>query len=66
MNPSDYLYAWSRHIGLRNEVLNISNIPQLSVVQPDIRLEGKLVVVSDSVQVRELQDQNEEGEYLDQ
>lgn len=47
-------------------MLNISNIPQLSVVQPDIRLEGKLVVVSDSVQVRELQDQNEEGEYLDQ
>lgn len=48
LTPSDYLNAWSKHMGLRNEVLSVSNLPILTNVQPDIRLEGKINVVTDS------------------
>lgn len=48
LHPSDYLNNWGRHLVLRNEILSLSNIPVMTNVQADIRLEGKLQVVSDS------------------
>ncbi|CAK72944.1 unnamed protein product (macronuclear) [Paramecium tetraurelia] len=66
LTPADYLNAWSRHIGLRNEILNISNVPQLTIVEPDLRLEGKLSVVSDSVQFKDTKEQQDEQDYIDQ
>lgn len=47
LSPSDYLNAWSKHNGLTNETLSVSNMPILTNVQPDIRLEGKINVVTD-------------------
>ena len=38
LSPSDYLNNWSRHIILRNEILNLSNIPIVSNVLVKILL----------------------------
>jgi hypothetical protein len=48
LHPSDYLNNWGRHLLLRNEVLSSSAKPSLTNVQADIKLEGKLNVVSES------------------
>ena len=48
LHPSDYLNNWGRHLVLRNEILSLSNIPNMTNVQADIRLDGKLSVFSDS------------------
>ncbi|KAM3142405.1 hypothetical protein pb186bvf_005562 [Paramecium bursaria] len=65
--PQDYLTSWSRHVGLRNDILNIQNIPQLTIVQPDIRIEGKLQVVSDTIQqMQNTYQENDDLEYGDQ
>lgn len=57
LHPSDYLNNWGRHLVLRNEILSLSNIPVMTNVQADIRLEGKLQVVSDS-NVRKKHEEN--------
>jgi hypothetical protein len=46
-------------MGARNEVLSVSNLPVLTNVQPDIRLEGKIHVITDAT-VKGLMDQ---GQY---
>lgn len=48
LHPSDYLNNWGRHLVLRNEILSSSAKPTLTNVQPDIKLEGKLNIVSES------------------
>ena len=44
---AEYLNSWSRHTGLRNEVLSVGNIPMLTNVMPDMRLDGKINVFTE-------------------
>eukprot|EP00825_Cyclidium_porcatum_P032309 TRINITY_DN3461_c0_g2_i2.p1 TRINITY_DN3461_c0_g2~~TRINITY_DN3461_c0_g2_i2.p1 ORF type:complete len:495 (-),score=76.17 TRINITY_DN3461_c0_g2_i2:559-2013(-) len=46
LNPADYLNAWSRHRNLRKEILKESQQYQITNVQSDMRVVGKLMVVT--------------------
>jgi hypothetical protein len=44
--PSDFLAAWARHLKLRKEILNLANIPIITDVKADLKVEGKVRVVT--------------------
>jgi len=50
LNPSEYLNSWSRHNIIKNDIINIEKLPIIMKVLPDLRIEGSLKVISDSVQ----------------
>lgn len=49
LQPASYLHSWSKHIITRTEILNNAILPVLTDVQPDIRVDGKLTVVSEGL-----------------
>lgn len=48
LTPADYLNSWSRHQRMRSEIINLSNVPTITNVQADMRVEGRVAVLSDS------------------
>lgn len=47
--PSDFLAAWSRHLKLRKEILNLANIPIITDVKADLKVEGKVKVITEGL-----------------
>ncbi len=47
LNPSYYLNSWSRHITIRNEIINLEKLPVITKVMPDLRIEGNIRVISE-------------------
>jgi hypothetical protein len=48
LNPAEYLHAYSRHLASRAELINAVFIPTISNIQPDMRVEGKITVISEA------------------
>jgi len=47
--PSDFLAAWARHLKLRKEILNLANIPIITDVKADLKVEGKVKVITEGM-----------------
>ena len=43
--PNSFLASWTKHLKLRKEILNISNIPPITDMKPNFSIYGKLRVV---------------------
>lgn len=42
------MHSWSRHLTLRSELVNTNSVPTVANVVPDMRLEGRLNIISDT------------------
>jgi hypothetical protein len=58
LNPAEYLNSYSRHLQRRGEIINTNSIPLLANIQPDMRVEGRVAVISDS-KIRQAKDEDE-------
>lgn len=47
--PSDFLAAWARHLKLRKEILNLANIPIITDVKADLKVEGRVKVITEGM-----------------
>jgi hypothetical protein len=47
--PSDFLSTWARHLKLRKEILNLANIPIITDVKADLKVEGKVKVITEGM-----------------
>jgi hypothetical protein len=65
LNPADYLNAWSRHLNLRTDIINQNIASSVSNIQPDMRVEGRVTVVSDA-KLRQGKEAENEVEQLSQ
>lgn len=45
--PNNFLASWIKHLKLRKEILNISNIPAPTDVKPNFRIYGKVRILED-------------------
>jgi hypothetical protein len=43
--PNGFLASWTKHLKLRKEILNISNIPPITDMKPNFSIYGNLRVV---------------------
>jgi hypothetical protein len=45
--PNNFLTCWTKHLKLRQNVLNIANIPPVTDVKPDYKIVGQVRVEQD-------------------
>lgn len=48
LSPSLFMITWGRHLNMRNSLHFTHDVPELSTVNPDLRLEGSVMVTSAS------------------
>jgi len=48
LSPANFMLAWGRHMNLRNRLKTTSSVQELSAIEPDIKVEGSINVVSEA------------------